>query len=420
MDDQYKQSVLIIGAGPGGSALLDIFSKEPQIKIVGIVENNPDAPGMQLAKSLHIKVYKDIEKALKESSDCIVFNMTHDPSLADVAAQYVGAGSVIGGEEAKFFWLIINRLQAVKSELLENQIRLQAVIYNVREGIILIDPKGVIENANPATSHIFGYTIGELLGKPIKILMPEPSKDKAAQQTLTWKELLTETQHMAGHSREIVALHKSGKSFPLEINMAEMQLDGLKHFVGIVRDITERKMAEEKLTQMALYDQLTGLPNRRNFFEKLEFSISNAQRTKSMVALLFVDLDGFKKINDTMGHAMGDHVLKEVAQRLQDNTRDSDTAARVGGDEFTVILNNLQNIDDAASIADKIITAINQPIVFDEHSFHVGASIGISIYPDHTEDINALLNAADAAMYRAKDNGKNKYEVAEKYKIPKR
>ncbi len=410
MDLQYEQAVLIVGAGPGGAALLDIFSKEPQIKIVGIVDINLDAPAIKMARTLDIEVYTDIEKALKKCKGCIVFNMTHDLGLADMAARYVGAGSVIGGQEARFFWHIITRLRAVKSELLDNQIRLQAVIYNVQEGIVLLDLNGIIENANPATANIFGYKVDELVGQPIKILMPEPGKNE--QRPYTWNELLSGNTHMIGQSREIVALHKSGKAFPLEINMAEMELDGLKHFVGIVRDITAKKIAEEKLTQMALFDQLTGLPNRRNFFDKLEYSLAIARRTKTRVGLLFIDLDGFKNVNDTLGHAMGDKLLKEVAQRLLANIRESDVAARMGGDEFTVILNNVQSVKNASSVAEKIIHAINQPIVFDGKMCNVGASIGIAIYPDYTENINTLINAADGAMYQAKAGGKNRFEVA--------
>lgn len=411
MDIQYEQPVLIIGAGPGGSALLDIFSKEVQIKIVGIVDTNPDAPAIKLAHKLNIKVYADIEAALEKSGNCIVFNMTHDQSLAEVAGRHVGAGSVIGGQEARFFWHIITRLQAVKTELLDNQTRLQAVIHNVQEGIVLIDPDGIIENANPATSKIFGYAVDELIGHRIGMLMPKSGETK--YEPRTWEEMISGEKSVIGHCREVVAIHKDGRQFPLEINVAGMELKGLKHFVGIVRDITDRKRAEGKLTQMALYDQLTGLPNRTNFFDKLEFSLSHARRNKSVLALLFIDLDGFKKINDTLGHTMGDHLLKEVAQRLRANIRESDTVARMGGDEFTIILNNLHDIEGVSCMAEKLITAINQPIDLGGNTCNVGASIGIAVYPDHAGNISDLINAADSAMYQAKANGKNKYEISQ-------
>jgi len=407
----YEQSVLIIGAGPGGSALLDIFSKEVQIKIVGIVDNNPEALGIGLAHKLNVKVYSNVEKALEKSGNCIVFNMTHDQGLTEVASRYVGAGSVIGGQEARFFWHIITRLQAVKAELLDNQTRLQAVIHNVQEGIVLIKPDGFIENANPATSRIFGFAANELIDHHVEMLIPKPGESK--HQPCTWKEMVTGEKSMIGHSREVVAVHKNGRLFPLEINIAEMALDGVKHFVGIVRDITERKRAEGKLTQMALFDQLTELPNRTNFFDKLEFSLSHARRNKSVLALLFIDLDGFKKVNDTLGHTIGDQLLREVAKRLHANIRETDMVARMGGDEFTVILSNLEDIESATSMAEKLIKAINQPIILDGNTCNVGASIGIAAYPYHAGSSNSLINAADSAMYQAKASGKNRFEISQ-------
>jgi diguanylate cyclase (GGDEF)-like protein/PAS domain S-box-containing protein len=406
---QHEQPVLIIGAGSGGSVLLDIFSREAHIKIVGIVDPNPDALAIKPARELDIEVYTDIETALKKCGSCIVFNMTRAQSPAELAARYVGADNVIGGQGARFFGHIITRLQTMKTELLENQVRLQAVIHNIRESIISINPDGIIEDANPATSTVFGYAVDELIGRNIKMLMPEPDQSQHDSHLLEYKR--TGKRHVIGRYREVVGLHKSGKQFPLEINIAEMKLGGHTHFVGIVRDITERKIAEEKLTHLALYDQLTELPNRRNFIDKLEFSLFSARRIESIVALLFVDLDGFKKINDTLGHAMGDHLLSEVARRLLANTRRSDIAARMGGDEFTVILNHLKKVEDASYVAEKIIKAINQPIDLNGTPCNIGASIGIAIYPDHGENINDLINAADNAMYQAKANGKNQCQT---------
>ncbi len=407
--DQHEQPVLIIGAGQGGAALLDILSTEAHIKVVGIVDIDLDAPAIKLAWELGIEVYTDIGTALKKCGNCFVFNMTHDQSLAERAIRSVGADNVIGGQQAKFFWSIIARLQAARAESLENQVRLQAVIRNIQESIISIDSKGIIEDANPATAHIFGYSVDELIGQNIKMLMPEP--DHSQHDAYLREYQHTGKRRVIGHYREVVALHKNGRQFPLEINVAEMKLGGVTHFIGLARDITERKIAEEQLTQMALHDQLTGLPNRKNFLDKLEFSLFTARRIKAVVALLFIDLDGFKKINDSFGHAIGDRVLKEVGRRLRANIRESDTVARIGGDEFTIILNHLKMVEDASYVANKIIKAVNQPIGLDGITCNVGASIGIAIYPDHAESMNDLINAADSAMYQAKTNGKNQCQT---------
>ncbi len=412
MSENFKQPVLIIGAGPGGSALLEILSQEVDISVLGIIDTNLDAPGIKLARFLGIMVYADIEDALKLSGHCIVFNMTHDEHLADVAAGYVGVGSVLGGQEAHFFWKIITRLQAVKNQLLENQVRMQAVLHNIGESIISITQTGIIEDVNPATAVLFGYTKNELIDQPVTMLMSEPYKSEHDSYLANYKR--TGEKKVIGQYREVVGKHKDGSEFQIELNVNEMELSGSKHFVGLVRDITARKVAENKLTQLAMYDQLTGLPNRTNFFGTLSRSLAQAQRTNSCVALLFIDLDGFKAVNDALGHNMGDQVLMEAAQRLKNCIRESDISARIGGDEFTVILNNLNHNDDASIVADKIIQAINKTIVHNHNTCHVGASIGIAIYPEHATDINVLINTADKAMYCAKEKGKNTYVLGTK------
>lgn len=398
------QSVLIIGGGLGGSALLDIFSKEEDISVLGVVDTNQDAIGIRSAERLGIPVFTEVALALADSSECIIFNMTHDQALSDVAARYVGVGKVIGGQEAKFFWDIISRLQTLKNALWENQARLQAVLHNVQEGIISIDPQGNIEDANPAVAAVFGYTQEELVGQPIKPLMPELSQD------IHNLESHVKSRKGLSRYREVVGYHKSGKQLPLEINVARMELGETRHFVCLVRDIAERKRAEERLTQLALYDQLTGLPNRTMFHERLASLLPQARRTKSEMALLFIDLDGFKVVNDTLGHGIGDQLLQEVGKRLCASIRESDTVARMGGDEFTVILNNLQDSGQTTSIAEKIIYAINQPMHLNGNSCKVGASIGIAIYPGHAENAHDLIRAADSAMYHAKASGKNGYK----------
>jgi diguanylate cyclase (GGDEF)-like protein/PAS domain S-box-containing protein len=399
--------VMIIGAGLSGTALLDVFLLEENVNIVAVVDRNPRAIGLAVAKEHGIPTFDDAEAALRHAGACMVFNMTSDAALSAALAQHVGIGSVIGSKEAGFFWNIISRLQSAKCELVENEVRMQAVIENAHEGIISITASGVIEAANPATETIFGYRQNELVGQSIDLLIPkQPHHARSFSQCM----LRDEGGLLGGKRAELTAITRNGDEFPIEMSIAETVLGGRKHFVAMVRDITERRLADEKLTRMALYDSLTGLPNRTNFFEKLEFSLAHARRNELAVALLFIDLDGFKAVNDRLGHAAGDHLLKEVAHRLQRYIRESDIAARMGGDEFTIILNNLKDPGEATLVAQKLIAALGQPVAYgDQLISDIGASIGIAIFPDHSVTEDGLMNEADGAMYRAKAAGKNCY-----------
>jgi len=410
MNNQHGDPVLIIGAGAGGTALLDIFAEESLINVIGIVDSNENAIGIQHAKAREIPVFLELEEALDHAEGCMIFNMTNDEAISEFISLKHGAGCVIGGQEAKLFWRIISRLQSVQEELWENQSRLKAVIHNVCEGIVTIDTKGTIENVNPAIGHIFGYEQDQLIGQNIRMLMPNAEQN--SHDSYLRQYLRTGIKTNLDRYRELTGLRKSGEEFPIEVNISEMKLSGEKHFVGILRDITERKRAEDKMTQLALYDQLTKLPNRTLFYNKLEFSLAQAKRTKNIVALLFIDLDGFKAVNDTLGHDMGDHLLIEVGKRLSASIRESDVAARMGGDEFTIILSNPKNIDSVSHIANNIIKALNRPIEFKGNSCHVGASIGISTYPEHGDSADDLVKESDTAMYQAKNAGKNRIWVA--------
>jgi len=174
-----------------------------------------------------------------------------------------------------------------------------------------------------------------------------------------------------------------------------------------LRELAKQK-AEAKLQQMALIDELTGLPNRRLLFDRLTQGLARARRENHRMALLFIDLDGFKLVNDNLGHGVGDTLLFEVAKRLCARSRESDTVARIGGDEFSVILNHIQENDDANKVAESLLDALRQPFQIEGHSVRIGASIGISIFPDHGDEGGYLLQQADCAMYAAKNNGKNR------------
>ncbi|MFC1749399.1 putative bifunctional diguanylate cyclase/phosphodiesterase, partial [Pseudomonadota bacterium] len=196
----------------------------------------------------------------------------------------------------------------------------------------------------------------------------------------------------------------------LSINAASVNGEATSHYIGIFTDISHLKDNEKKLRYLAFYDVLTGLPNRQLFQDRYEHELVNAKRHKTIVALLFIDIDNFKHVNDTLGHHIGDKLLKEVANRLQESTREADTVARLGGDEFTIILNYLDTDESISMVARKVVKSIAQPFSISGHDIFVGASIGISLYPEDGEDKEVLLRNADAAMYYAKESGRSTFK----------
>ena len=182
---------------------------------------------------------------------------------------------------------------------------------------------------------------------------------------------------------------------------------------GISTDITERKDIEEHMQHMAQYDALTHLPNRALFDDRLHQAIAGAQRNKTHLALMFIDLDKFKPVNDTYGHGVGDLLLKEVASRIQDCLRDSDTAARIGGDEFVILLPDIETAQDAGKVGEKIRFSLNQAFELAGHTLQIGSSIGVAVYPEHGSDEKLLVKSADIAMYHAKKNGRNNVKIYE-------
>jgi len=192
--------------------------------------------------------------------------------------------------------------------------------------------------------------------------------------------------------------------FPVELNLVETRLAGVRRITGILRDIAERKQADAHIAHLAYYDNLTDLPGRALFYDRLKQSITHARRDQHELALLYIDLDRFKAVNDTLGHDAGDELLKMVAARLKACVRESDTAARLGGDEFVVILPKVDGCDNVIAVADKIVDAISSKFVLapTNREVVIGVSIGIAMYPQDAEDSEELVRAADSAMYAAK------------------
>lgn len=279
---QNIQKILVIGAGRGGTAMLELFVEDPLIKIVGIVDANPQAPALAIAKKLGVQSYTNLAEAIEASRPCLAFNLTGDDSVTAYAESRLGNGNIIGGFQARFIWNLLTRL----------------------------------------------------------------------------------------------------------------------------------KHTNEQITALAHHDSLTGLPNRILFYDRLNQAITRARRDKVSIAVLYLDLDGFKLVNDTLGHDAGDMLLREAAKRIVACVRDSDTVARMGGDEFTVILYNLRTPGSKDRVAKKIVETIARPFLINGKNCTVSASIGIALSPEHGETAEQLVKIADAAMYLAKHSGKNCYRFA--------
>ncbi|OIR07949.1 putative diguanylate cyclase YegE [mine drainage metagenome] len=279
--------------------------------------------------------------------------------------------------------------------LRQREQRLEGIINTVADGIITLDERGVIQTFNPAAEHIFGFSKEEVLGKTLRALMPDSLVDDG-RPAKDWVQLLSQMAHLTGKK-------KGGEEFPMEMSVRELQQGEYLSFTGIVRDISARRAEEERIFYMAHHDALTGLPNRHLLDDRIEEAFKRSRRHHYKMALLFVDLDKFKPINDRFGHAVGDDVLKEVARRMGQVVRATDTVARVGGDEFMVLLEELTTVAEAEDVAGKIKAAVSAPMALFGHEMAVGASIGIGVYPDHAKDMCELMNFADQAMYRTKN-----------------
>ena len=417
------------------------------------------------------------------------------------------------------------------SRLVRAEARVRAVVENVLDGLITIDEQGVIESANPASEKIFGYSVKEMLGRNITMLMPSTMHE---QHRKGMKNYLTSGNPvLIGKGNvEVMGQRKNGVVFPLELSISEMQADGKRLFIGILRDvtqtkqlskeshlaakvigstqegvvimdadrtiesinsaftritgydledvrgkklealhialrnpelfeqilrdirlngqwqgsvsginksgnlyhiwasinaiedemgavshivamfsdITEKKLSEERIYHLAHYDALTDLPNRLSLNDRLQHAMAYAQRHERLVAVMFLDLDHFKNINDTLGHAVGDSLLQAVAKRLLGCVRECDTVGRLGGDEFTIILTDIKHVNDAMIVAQKILEHLSKPFVLQDRELFITASIGVTLYPLDNDSPLELIKNADTAMYRAKDQGRNNYQ----------
>ena len=299
-----------------------------------------------------------------------------------------------------FVWRLF--IRPLRFALLSEAAQAKAITDTAAEGIITIDEHGIVESLNRAAERMFAYEAGEVIGKNIRMLMPEPHA--AEHDNYLARYIRTGQARVIGRAQELSALRRDGTEFPVELNVAEIRVGGTRRFTAIIRDVTERWAAEDRIHRLAHYDSLTGLPNRMLFFDRMAQAISLAKRAPHELALLYLDLDKFKSVNDTLGHDAGDELLKDVAKRIQRQVRESDTVGRIGGDEFTVLLSKIARRQDAAIVAEKIIKALSASFCLSGQNqvVGIGTSIGIATFPADAQQGDTLVKLADAAMYRAK------------------
>jgi len=408
----------VIAAESGKRALAMIAVRQPNLILLDV--NMPDMDGFETCLQL---------KKMAQVGEVPVVFLTASTDTADVVKGFAAGGvdyvtKPFNGVE--LLARIRNHLELQQARRLlqehaarlESEIRirqraetelrkLSSVVDQTDDSIFITDLQGQIQYVNPAFVRLTGYSIEEVFGQTPAIL--NSGRHDSAYFENMWRMIRS-----GEIFRDVVAnLGKDGRLIYVQKTITPIRdSDGaIISFASIDKDVTEWRCAQERIEFMALHDNLTGLANRGMLMDRLQHAITSAQRRDSSFALLFIDLDGFKPVNDRLGHDAGDAALKEIARRFVSCVRENDTVARVGGDEFVVLLEESGEQAAVADIAGKLLARAGKPFLIGEAECRLGASIGIALYPAHGQDADELLKNADDAMYQAKYQGKNRFCV---------
>ena len=281
----------------------------------------------------------------------------------------------------------------------ESEERMRKFVQASDDGIVF-HVNGLITDGNEAIERLLGYSVAEVLGRAVLDFMSDATKGLVYDHVRSGYE----------EPYEAAVVHREGWEIPVEITGKTMPFGAQTYRLAVVRDITARKEAQAHIAFLALHDPLTRLPNRAYLQQSLDGLLAQARRNHRSLAVLFVDLDNFKPVNDSLGHHAGDELLREVARRLLAAVRQADIVARIGGDEFVLVLADMAHLDDASRVAAKVIDAVNLPVPIESRKLSVSASIGISVFPGDGDNAIDLIRHADAAMYHAKDSGRNNFQ----------
>ncbi|MDV3441225.1 PAS domain S-box protein [Pseudomonas otitidis] len=296
--------------------------------------------------------------------------------------------------------------------LAEREMELRAVLEHTQDAYVAIDSEGRISAWNRAAEALFGWTRDEAIGQAMHdLLIPEPMRQAHLDGLRHY--LRTGEHQVLGRRIELDALHKDGRLMPLEVHIDALHTEGKVLFNAFLHEISQRKEREDRLRREALQDPLTGLPNRRALYDHLPTLMERADRRGEAFALMFLDLDGFKQVNDALGHDAGDALLREVARRLRASLRSADQVYRLAGDEFTLLVHPLGDRPAVHAVAEKVLAAIRTPYQLEGRSAEVQVSIGVALFrPGDGRSHAQLIKDADTAMYQAKQQGRDRYRIA--------
>ena len=393
-----------IKTADNGLSALAIADSSPPPDLILLDVSMPEMGGFEVCRHL---------KQTSKTRDIPVIFITVKDDESDEAfglnlgaVDYITRPFSVAITKARIDNHIRRRQESKHRQAAFEELQVAGLVYNnVREGIILTDADNIIVAVNPAFTQMTGYTSAEVLGKNPRVL-------SSGRQNLDFYRAMWHSLKAKGSwNGEIWNRRKNGSEYveSLSINTIYRDDGTVRLYVAVFSDITLKKQADEMIWQQTNFDQLTGLINRLMFRERLSQALGTAHRNQQHMALMFLDLDHFKEVNDSFGHETGDRLLKETAQRLRHCVRESDTVARLGGDEFTIILEELDNLDDVEHVAQCILQCLAEPFSLADETIYVSASIGLTFYPNDASDIDTLIKNADQAMYAAKNQGRNTY-----------